>query len=275
MTMSQSHRKLTYKPDPKGHCPRPFGLMAKKSGTIPEAITWKDFLIPTPFDQNDTGSCTGHGEAGALYASAAIANVPFDWVPSPKGIYTNARALERAAGAEWDRPLDSLSDDGAYPLYVQMAVREWGVRPIDLEGKKYHSDCTVENINEEPMMEDLEVSTDNRLYGEYGIQSFGSQRLYEIKRSLASGVMVAIGVQCDPAFMAYDGSKPISAPDNTALLGGHYMFAYGYKTDSKGRMVILFRNSWGIAWGMGGNAEGDESFIQGCSGIYAVGVQRK
>jgi C1A family cysteine protease len=93
--------------------------------------------------------------------------------------------------------------------------------------------------------------------------------------ALDAGFPIALGIFADAAFDAYDGTTPVSTPDlNDPNGGGHYVYAIGYRTDSKGKRILRVRNSWGYNWGLRGDFEGDENFIACTSDAYVISVHQ-
>jgi C1A family cysteine protease len=57
--------------------------------------------------------------------------------------------------------------------------------------------------------------------------------------------------------------------------GGHLICVLGYRTDSHGKRIFKFANSWGASsWGEGGYGEGNEDWLHSSYERYAVRVQK-
>lgn len=220
-------------------------------------------------DQGQTGSCTGHATSGASYAALAAAGTPLSWVPSPHGIYTLGRAIDRAD------PATALTDDGAEPNQVMRGISEWGVRPMlapTADGRL--SDCEPETINEEPALGELELDGLALLLGEYGITSTGAQLEEELKVALfvaKKPVTLAIAGGSD-AFQGYSGGvlEALNAPLD------HYIYADGYETLPSGEFVLHVVNSWGVdGWGIAGRARLGSKSVAELGDLVVLNVKLK
>lgn len=195
-----------YRPDPIGHSRTPFHhLSAKRTvRTLPLSAYIARFAPPV-LDQNDTSSCTGGSTGPAIYAALGAAGSPLPWVPSPHGIYTLGRAIDRFPNA--NGALSALTDDGAAPNEVMRALREWGVRPMRAPtstGLLY--DCEPSNVNDEPNLDELEEDALALILGEYGITSGGPPRVLELQAALAAGKPVTGAIAGgSPTLQTYTG----------------------------------------------------------------------
>lgn len=227
--------------------------------------------LPPYANQVSTSSCVGHGIGEAVYCALGARSTPLPWVPSYKGIYDNGRCIDRAIRT--DGKLPPLVDEGSMPNQGWRGVSEWGVRkmiPIADRG----SDVDPSTINDEPKLGELEAESATLLVGYYAIESFGDERVENIRAALANGFPVTFATFVDTAFEEWDGSSPLGMPDvNDKNGGGHYLCAFGYRTDANGRTILRFRNSWGTDWGMGGDGEGTEAFMAQISDVYAASVR--
>ncbi len=73
--------------------------------------------------------------------------------------------------------------------------------------------------------------------------------LAKIKKQLATGRALVIGIDVYESFMSLDASHPIYASTSGRLLGGHALCVVGYD-DSK--QALKFINSWSTKWGVKG-----------------------
>lgn len=257
-----------YTPDPEGHRRTPFAALSRrlKAQTLPDAFSLAQFMPPI-MDQGQTGSCTGHATAGATFASLAAAGTPLGWVPSPHGIYTVGRALDRPD------PSVALEDNGAEPNQVMRGITEWGVRPMQAPAPDGRvSDCEPSTINVEPQWDELEKDSTALLVGEYEIVSTGAQRIEDLKVALAvanAGVTVAIDGGSD-AFQSYAGGILASA----GLDLDHYIYAVAFGIDA-GVFFLDLANSWSTGWGEAGRVRIGAQAVAELGDLVVTKVTRK
>jgi hypothetical protein len=211
-------------------------------------------------DQGDTGSCTGHGTACGIYTTCGD---KLGFVPSPDGIYRNARCVDRAA-KHHSGALPKLSDDGAFIDIVMRGITAYGIRPIDAptsDGR--YSDCEPSSINDEEMLGDAEIEATTLLIGEYAITATGALRIQQMRQALAAGYAITFGAFVDMAFENWTPDLPPqgACDPNDPNGGGHCMCVIGYQTEVDGKTTFIVRNSWGATWGAGGNILVSEDFV--------------
>lgn len=226
-------------------------LAAKKGfaiGTAPPSVSLRPF-IPPVLDQNQTSSCTGGSTAAALYTALGAAGTPLSWIPSPGGIYKNGRALDRSPNA--DGSLPPLLDEGANANQVMRGCAEWGIRPMrGPTAHGYNYDVEPDNVNDEPTLAELELEALQLAIGEYAVSSSGADRRAELKAALANGHPITFAIAGgSAAFQGYSGGvmHAIHEPLD------HYVWMWGYSTDSNGSIVWDCRNQWGTSWGENGD----------------------
>jgi hypothetical protein len=245
-----------YVPDPEGHRRTSFRVLARrKSVVVPPSASLIE-TAPDVMDQGQTGSCTGHATACAIY----IAN-RLPWVPSPAEIYRNGRGIDR------DDVTIPLSDDGAQPNQVFRAVNEFGVRAM-VPLRDRFSDADEATINDEPKLGDLEAESLSAAIRDYGIFSLGAARVDDVALAIATGKPVTIAIAGgSDAFQAYSGGvlPALHAPLD------HYVVLLGYETLASGHRVFHGRNSWGTGWGENGNFRLSEAALAELSDLVAVG----
>jgi hypothetical protein len=258
-------------PDPQGHLVSSFHLTrAALAVATPPTVTLK---APTPMDQGSTSSCVGHATSGATQTSFIAAGSPLAFAPSPAAVYLLARCVDRRPNP--DGSLPQLADEGSMPNQAMRGIDEWGVVPMQgptPDGR--NSDADPAHINEEPDLATLERASQLELSGYYRIDTLGSARVTELRKALAAGHAVCFAVSVDEAFEDYAGATPLGAPDANGILGAHYLYSIGYRTNA-GKTIVRFRNSWGPTWGLDGDGEGDENFIAGMRDIYVMAVESK
>lgn len=259
-----------YRPDPDGYKRTGFHHMRARLAVtaLPLAVSLLAFA-PAMLDQNQTGSCTGGSTAACAYCDLAANGLPLGFVPSPRGIYGNGRAIDRFPND--DGTLPPLTDDGAEPNQIMRGISEWGVRPMKgptSAGENY--DCELANVNAEPTLAELEDEATHLLLGEYGITSTGKQRVRDMQTALAAHkpMTVAIAGGSD-AFQGYTGGVlgPLNAPLD------HYVWIYGYEVQPDGSVVFLCRNQWGEGWGEQGNFRLNEAGAAELGDIVVLDVK--
>ena len=268
-------------PNGYGHIPNPdfvhvdpfrkLSESIKSDGSAP-TIDLSSFAMPVA-DQGSTSSCPGHAVAGAVYTTCAAQGHQLPYVPSPKGIYTDARCIDRTPSPELGWALPPLTDEGAFPDQAVRAIAEWGVMPIQApttDGR--YSDCDPVTINDEPTLNDLEAESALVLTGAYGIDIdvIGKQRVMDLRKSLSNGYAVCFSTYVGIEFENWTPSKgPLKGVNGTP---NHYVYLISYRTLPDGTTVFKFRNSWGPGWGIYGDGLGDESFVAKMHDIYIMQV---
>ena len=204
-------------------------------------------------DQGPTDSCPGHGTSQLCYTAAKAAGSPLAWTPSPGGIYTQTRCLQRVATSPAGAALPALVDGGAMPPYIAQAVNLFGLRPIQAptpDGR--YSDVDPTNVNVEPMVHDLESAGLCLVSGEYEIP-IGAQADLEtlIQTANRNNIPVGTGMFVDSAFMDWTPNLPPIASVNWAdpAGGGHWMSEDGFTVTSNGNGVYDLVSSWGTSAG--------------------------
>jgi hypothetical protein len=256
---------------------RAFGAHPAAAATDTPPIVNLAAVCPLVKDQRDTSTCTGHATCGAACLSLAVANASLPFDPSEVGIYIVGKCIERARSGSYA----PLVDDGAMPADIMQGVSDWGVHargPESAPGSR--SDATPATATHEPTLMDLEADARDLLVGEYEITSSGARRVLDVRRALAAGCGVTVGFFVDGSFENWVPAKgPIRAPldPNDPNGGGHYVYLFGYETQTDGSTVFLGRNSWGTSWGVVGDFRATEAWL--CdfqvSDIYAMAVVAK
>lgn len=178
--------------------------------------------LPSCWDQEQEGSCTGHG------VGAAVAFLHPGFMPSRQEIYYNGRAIEG----------DTDQDSGAQISDVLTGVANNGVAPENLWP------YVESNIFEVPPENVVEAGS------AYKISQFSRiSGLEDLKNCLAEGFPVVIGFSVYDNFesqeMADSGILTLPGP-NDELLGGHCVLVGQYDDITK---RCFIRNSWGENWG--------------------------
>ena len=258
--------KTGYKPDPHTYKRAHFALYSE------HLLPWKASLLesaPSVLDQNATSSCTGGSVGAAVTCALAARGTPLGFVASPRGIYMNARIVDRVADGAGVLP--AVEDGGANPSSVMRGITEWGVRPMrgpTSMGDNY--DCEPSNVNNEPTLSELEEEATHLIVGEYGIASTGTDRVRDMQEALAGRRPITVAIAGGSnAFQSYSGG--IMGSIGTSL--DHYVWLYGYETQIDGSAVFLGRNQWGTGWGEQGSFRINESGIAELGDIVVLDVK--
>jgi len=207
------------------------------------------------FDQGHTGSCEGHRASQGLvtcfnYKADHAAEKPLGYTPSPLGIYRDARILER-------RPirgvLPQLQDEGCATYDVIDALLTIGIRPIGTLVSSLGTDCTPQNVNDDPTITQLTIESKAGIkidaYANDIDMSDLKVALSKMQTALMSGVPVALDVQVDTIFENWDGGNPLDDCDpNDPNGGGHAILCTEMFSKADGSVVLAGPNSWGD-WG--------------------------
>ncbi len=258
-----------YIPDPADHKVTAFAHARKLGATqLPDAVDLRPFA-PRVLDQNSCGSCVGHSVACAIATALARAGTPLTFIPSPRSVYQLARCIDRYDLSQ------QLADEGSMPNQAVRSLSEWGVRPMKTPSPLgYDSDCDLSNVNDEPLLGELEQDAQTLLVGQYEITSDGAERAADVCAAIAQGFPVTIAVAGGAnAFQEWTPSAgPLDAHGPLTL--DHYVWLIGYSTDAHGKRVFRARNSWGASYGDDGDVLITEGYLSFCSDIYPFSVRK-
>jgi C1A family cysteine protease len=201
----------------------------------------------------------GFAAAQSIYVSLKKIGILLPDFPSPQGIYTFARCIDRISN---DTP---LSDDGSSPNQAMRGITEWGV-PIMSDWP-----FDVATINDEPNLGEIEHASSLRMLGYYRIDN-NSTVGEMFKSAIAAGYPVPLATQVDQAFEDYNGHGSVTTPGES--LGGHYVCGVGYETMPSGKTVYEFVNSWGESWGDKGCFYADEPWLKNTTDRYVMNLHR-
>lgn len=241
-------------------------LLLGTAPSYPVACDWSSKEGPQE-DQGQTGSCGGHGTSQGLMVAAAVQGILLGFVPSPAGIYTVTRCLERVPGTP-------LTDSGVMPADIFNAIALWGVRPLGLgyfDGRL--SDVSQENVNLEPDLNELETDATHLIVGSYRIDETQGDVLMQAYGAIAKLGAIGVGIFVDTQFQQW---QPSMGPLNDVDLadpngGGHWTTIDGYDS-AAGTFTIL--NSWGSSWGRNGHIDVTANwFKQAVTDVYAYDIK--
>lgn len=212
-------------------------------------------------DQGQSGSCTAHGTAMALWISAAVAQIAVGFLASMRSLYAVFRTVEKS------KATDALSDSGAMPADIPPCLATFGIRPMqgptpDGRNSDIWSDDDIRsvkgappaNVNEEEDLGDLLVAGKKVIVGIYRVDETKADFLTQIEAAIAQGYAVGIGIFVDSAFESWsptaqpEGLKSVNFNDPNG--GGHWICLDAYKTNADGSKTYSGPNSWG-SWGAG------------------------
>lgn len=268
-----------HRPDPTNHGMPNVAKIQHKFGTaaqLPAKFSLRQYVLNGPgiLDQIITSSCVGHSIVGAVETRLNFLGTPIPH-KSPLAVYDIARCTERAD--EYPNTpvsqLPKLVDAGSIPSYAWKGLTDWGIPSYS------ERPTIVEEINDGPYLGQLEQSITFKLDGAYRIEATGSGLLTAFKQAIHSGFPVTLAVQVDQAFEDWgnnwNSSKaPITSPDPSRILGGHYIYGIGWDTLSNGKTIVECVNSWDYTWGDYGFLWGDENFVKGWTDIYVADVHQ-
>lgn len=212
-----------------------FTLVAPNS--LPPIVDLRPMCSPVE-NQGPIGSCTGHAFSGAIeYLENSLG--AFEpkkgsyFEVSRLFTYYNERVLERTttqdAGAFIHDGIKALSTYGICQESIwPYDVTKFSVKP----GAGAYADAATRKITKFAQV----INTD----------------INQVKQTLASGFPIVCGIQIYEAFesaqIAHTGQVQMPKPGEKCL-GGHAVLMVGYNDNLQ---RVLFRNSWGPEWGVGG-----------------------
>lgn len=82
----------------------------------------------------------------------------------------------------------------------------------------------------------------------------GALAFDDITKVLNGGHLIVLGVIITDAFYRPDARGRIADLSPDTERGGHAVLAVGHGVQVDGAAMLLIRNSWGAAWGLGGYA---------------------
>jgi hypothetical protein len=224
-------------------------------------------------NQLEFQACTGHGTSQGISIVDKTQGLGLGFTASPIGIYTPGRALGRGGD-----PSVRLSDTGAMPADVMAAIAQFGVRPMGPRNPNGNTDCTAENINAEPTLDELETDAKALVVGEYRINELDHDVCDQVAAVISDKrVPVGVGTYVDTAFSNWRaGDLPMGlANQSDPNGGGHWMVIVGYFTDPATRKrIFIVCNSWGEGWGDRGHIYVTEGWIKSAWDLYALTARR-
>lgn len=240
----RTDRRYGWTPDLPDHRDRVRTAEPAALANLPSSVDLsQDAHMPPVYDQQQIGSCTANGIAGAFEFDLRSQGLA-DFAPSRLFIYYNERAMERTVG----------QDSGAQIRDGIKSVARQGVVP---ESAWPYDGDPADSDGSWPAGHLAARKPDAALYAEAQHAEAVAydrvpQQADQIKAVLASGMPVVIGFSVYASFesaeVARTGDAPMPTTDEEQL-GGHCVLLVGYD-DATGRW--LCRNSWGTGWGKAG-----------------------
>jgi hypothetical protein len=220
------------------------------------------------FQQLGYSACFGHGTAQGIVVAMGAAGTPLGFVPSPLGIYTVTRCIDR--GSAVGVP---LTDSGSIPSDGMQGISQWGVRPIGALNPSGNTDCTDALINREPALGELERDAVSLIVGEYRLDETSSDLVPTARGLIAKGVPIGIGCYVGPEFEGWNSAAAF-APVNVGD-PNHWMLVVASRTEADGSTSFKICNSWG-AWCQQGHIWVASSFLAApnTSDLYAFTVRQ-
>ena len=214
-------------PDHRDHV-----LTLAPQAALPASVDLRP-LCPAVYNQGDLGSCTANAIGAAIEFDQRKQKLVPLFTPSRLFIYYNERALTNQtafdSGAQIRDGIKVVASQGACPepQWPYMEAR-LTIRPT--------AGCYA-TAKQHPAVSYSRVT----------------QSLSDMKTCLAAGFPFVFGFTVFPGFESPEVQRTgqLDLPTSSdAPIGGHAVMAVGYN-DVSNRFLI--RNSWGAAWGMGGD----------------------
>ncbi len=211
-------------------------------GSLPPAVSLKRFA-PTPGNQGRQGSCVGWATAYAARTLAEAHRLGVEnrsqinrSVFSPAFIYNQIKVGSCGDGSLPSKALDLMSSVGVLPL-------------ADFP-------YTDQSCSATPQARQTSMASQYRIKGYQRLFNADSTAKHiAVRRALANGHPVVIGMMVSEAFMRSSGHYKPGSSDVSLLergqLGGHAMAVIGYDDTKYGGAFELI-NSWGQDWGNDG-----------------------
>jgi hypothetical protein len=223
---------------------RSLATLAAPAVTLPATVNLTRYAERVG-DQGAVNSCTawaiGYAMMGWFARSQGHAGIPY----APMYAYSQ---------------VNGGRDEGSSPIDVLEVIRTQGIDTAADYARK-HTQSTLDWRHKPSAIERTNAAA-NKITGWvtlYNTSSApGAVGIDAVKRTLASGRPVALGIEVYSRFMSAHGAgAPVSSSGKLgALEGYHEVLALGYN----GRGVVI-ENSWGVGWGDHGYATLDWNYV--------------
>ena len=184
-------------------------------------------------DQGQLGSCTGFAIAVGMREFLEIKTTGKFVKLSPLFMYYEERKIENTVS----------QDAGAQPRDGMKVLAKMGCAPEKDDPYK------VTAFTKPPSTKADQDATKYKIAAYHRLAT-----LTDLQTSLADGTGVVLGFTVYESFesnaVAQTGKMPMPQ-SNEKVLGGHAVFAAGYRTDASlpGGGCLIIKNSWGTTWG--------------------------
>jgi hypothetical protein len=216
-------------------------LVSRSLNSVPRSVSLKQYC-PIPESQGDYSTCVGWATAfAARTISESVALERTDRtvnsanVFSPVHIYKNISDNEGQDGAIISEALNFMKNYGAVKRLANEKTTPFERIPLVLYARSRL----------------YPISNYVRLFSNpRGVPGLIGERVPPVKKSLAEGKPVIIGMNCPDSFF---GAKGLWRAEESPYgdYGGHAMCVVGYDDDMYGGAFEI-QNSWGTDWGNDG-----------------------
>ncbi|MDR1506663.1 MAG: hypothetical protein LBI67_06125 [Treponema sp.] len=223
--------------------PRKAAQVTRSYTAIPKAVSLKQYA-PDPGDQNPYGTCVAWSSAYA--ARTIVESIALNRtdrflttvnVFSPVFVYKSVFVFRNLG-------VPTGYEGTAIPWALDVMKNEGAVKRLEIEKTADFPEIHLSAfVNQRRYRINDYVILYNSARGTPG----GSERTLAVKKSLAEGKPVIIGMNCPGSFdTAKDLWQPVESP--AVNYGGHAMCVVGYDDDKYGGAFEI-QNSWGQSWG--------------------------
>lgn len=257
----ETRYKLGWLPDVPDTRDIPFAAVFRIPRKLPARADLRAGCSPVE-DQESLGSCTAQALVGALeFLELRALSAPSDKseIANPKSKISRFRDLsrlfvyynERAASGTVQEDSGAMLRTGIKTLKAQGVCREalwpYAIRRFT---EKPTATCYTEAA-------DHQVTAYQRLNRTSPVDA-----LAEMKACLAMGLPFVFGFAVYEHVMSAAVARTgrIRLPGKgERMLGGHAVMAVGYQENTR---MVLFRNSWGAAWGQAGYGQMPYAYLE-------------
>jgi hypothetical protein len=233
---------LQNKADPRDYDFDMLGL-PEGPGGVQESLL--DRKIPR-LNQGSIPSCVGNAIANAIMIRERA--VGFDpEIPSRLYLYFNARRKRQ-------KPVRVTG------TYIRDAMKM--MTKVGVPDEVFWPYSTRKRIvNKRPSWDAIMMAHSRRGGEYYTIQTYGNQRLKDIRIAIDNSLPVVFGTPVDSKFLQAEGPMVVRRPTGD-LVGGHAMVVTGYRKDPNGEWLFEVLNSWGDKWRNNGVVWLHESYFR-------------
>lgn len=209
-----------------------FQLVRPSAAPLPPSVDLRHLCSPVR-DQGKLGSCTGFAIAAGMREFLEQKTTGKFVKLSPLFVYYEERKIENSVN----------QDAGAQPRDGMKVLANMGCAP---EKDDRYNISTFQDPPTSKAMQDaarFKIAAYHRL-----------SNLTDMQNCLAGGNGFVLGFEVFESFesdpVAQTGKMPMPQP-NEKKVGGHAVFAAGYKMDPKwpGGGYLIIKNSWSTSWG--------------------------